>query len=100
MTLASSYYSETSSIFYYKGLESVLKEKYDIELIGFISNVFMCYFKLNNVLSIISYSVGKEKYELDFAMCEYDSINEQQYKEAITEGFADVWKKDGIDEEI
>ena len=79
---------------------SLPKEKYDIEFIGFISNVFMCYFKLNNVLSIISYSVDKEKYELDFAMCEYDSINEQQYKEAITEGFADVWKKDGIDEEI
>lgn len=33
-------------------------------------------------------------------MCEYDSINEQQYKKAITEGYADVWKKDGIDEEI
>ena len=79
---------------------SLPKEKYDIEFIGFISNVFMCYFKLNNVLSIISYSVDKEKYELDFAMCEYDSINEQQYKEAITEGYADVWKKDGIDEEI
>ena len=60
----------------------------------------LCYFKLNNVLSIISYSVDKEKYELDFAMFEYDSINEQQYKKAITEGYADVWKKDGIDEEI
>ena len=79
---------------------SLPKEKYNIEFIGFISNVFMCYFKLNNVLSIISYSVDKENYELDFAMCEYDNINEHIYKEAITEGYADVWKKGGIDEKI
>lgn len=79
---------------------SLPKEKYNVEFIGFISNVFMCYFKLNNVLSIISYSVDKENYELNFAMCEYDNINEHLYKEAITEGYADVWKKEGIDEEI
>lgn len=49
--------------------------------------MFLCVIlNINNVLSIISYSVAKEKYELDFAMFEYDSINEQQYKEAITEG--------------
>lgn len=79
---------------------SLPKEKYNVEFIGFISNVFMCYFKLNKVLSIVSYSVDKENYELDFAMCEYDKVNEQLYKDAIKEGYADVWKKDGIDEEI
>lgn len=68
------------------------KEKYNVEFIDFISNVFMYNFKLNKVLSIISYSIDEENYELDFAICEYDYMNEDLYQEAIIDGFADVWK--------
>ena len=71
---------------------SITKENYNLEFINFISNVFMYNFKLNKVLSIISYSIDEKNYELDFAMCEYDLTNEDLYKEAISEGFADVWK--------
>ena len=49
-------------------------------------------FKLNKVLSIISYSIDEENYELDFAICEYDYMNEDLYQEAIIDGFADVWE--------
>lgn len=71
---------------------SLPKEKYNVEFIDFISNVFMYNFKLNKVFSIISYSIDEENYELDFAICEYDYMNEDLYQEAIIDGFADVWE--------
>ena len=38
----------------------LLKEKYIIELIKIMSNVYIYYFTLNKILSIISCSIDKE----------------------------------------
>lgn len=71
---------------------SITKDKYNLNFINFISNVFMYKFKLNKILTIISYSIdNNNNYELDFAICEYESENVEVYKEAIELGFADVW---------
>ena len=71
---------------------SLPREKYNVQFITFISNIFMYNFKINSVLSIISYSISDDMYELDFALCEYDKENESLYVEANNQGYSDVWK--------
>lgn len=72
---------------------SLPKEKYNLDFINFVCNVFMYYFKINNLLAIINYAIDSEKYELDFAMCEYDGTNEDLYLEAIKDGMSACWEK-------
>ena len=72
------------------------KEKYNLNFIKFVCNVFMYYFKINNLLAIINYAIDSEKYELDFAIYEYDCTNENLYLEAIKDGMSSCWEK-GID---
>lgn len=67
------------------------KEKFDINFVDFISNLFMHKFNIKNVLTIISYAIDNDKYELDFALVEYDYINKKIYEEALKKDYANLW---------
>lgn len=71
---------------------SLPKEKFDKDFINFVSNVFMHFFKISNVLTIIESNIDDDRYELDFATIDYDYGNDAVLEEAINEGFADDWK--------
>lgn len=70
---------------------SLNTEKYNIEFINFISNLFMKKFNIKKLLSVISYAVSEENYALDFAVIEYDSFDEEKYIRAIEGDFANYW---------
>ena len=71
---------------------SLPKEKFDKDFINFVSNVFMHFFRINNVLTIIESNIDDDNYELDFATIDYDCGNDEVLEEAINEGIADDWK--------
>lgn len=62
---------------------SVPKDKLDMEYINFISNLFMHKFGIRNVLTIICHATTKDNYELDFALVDYDDIDEKIFEEAL-----------------
>lgn len=78
---------------------SLPKEKCNVQFINFIGNLFMYHFKINNVLLIINSAISNDVYELDFALCEYDDLNEDIYIDAINLGYYDVWSNT-VDKEI
>lgn len=78
---------------------SLPREKYNIQFIGFIGNLFMYNFKINNVLIIINSAISNDVYELDFALRQYDVLNEDIYIDAINLGYYNVWNNT-VDKEI
>lgn len=71
---------------------SLPRENYSLDFIRFISNIFMCNFKKNEVLVISNYAISNTDYGLDFSLIEYDRENENMFRRAIDEdGYADVW---------
>lgn len=72
---------------------SLPQKKFDVNFINFISNIFMYYFNVRNVLSIICHSIDSKNYELDFALIEYDSNNEEYYNELDNKGeIENIWE--------
>ena len=70
---------------------SLTKEKYKVEFINFISNMFMKKFNIKNVLVVITYAISEENYELDFAIVEYDSCYENSVLQIAENEFGDFW---------
>ena len=70
---------------------SVPKDKLDMGYINFISNLFMYKFGIRNVLTIICHATTKDNYELDFALVEYDDIDEKIFEEALNKEYLNFW---------
>lgn len=70
---------------------SLPQDKYDLSFIEFLSNIFMYHFNLNKALTIITYSIDKEHYELDFALSNYEDSNIDSYDKNMINDFVKEW---------
>ena len=48
-------------------------------------------FGIRNVLTIICHATTKDNYELDFALVDYDDIDEKIFEEALNKEYLNFW---------